>query len=515
MRIIQATGLALALASAGAWRVDITAAGASCESLATLALPAATITSAQAVPAGTFEPPAPAGRGGAAAPRNQVFARLGSFCRVTATLKPSADSAVKVEVWLPSSGWNGKFQAVGNGGWAGVIPYPALAAAVAAGYAAAGTDTGHEGNSAAFAVGHPEKVIDIAYRAVHEMAVHGKAITAALYGNAPRLSMWNGCSTGGRQGINAVAKYPADFDAVIAGAPALRWMTLHSARMTINATANRAAGSNIPAEKYAAIHRAVLNACDALDGATDGVIENPKACRFDPGVLACKGADAPTCLTSAQVDTARTLYSPVKHPKTGATVFPELLQPGTELNWNTLAGREPIGNAVEAFKYVVFQDAEWDPRAFDAATDIDRAAQIDRGLLDFTEPNLKPFFDRGGKLLMYHGWADPQVAPMISVNYYSDVLRTVGATAAGSSIQLYMVPGMLHCQGGPGTDTFNKVSAMEEWLSTGRAPTSIVASHMTAGKADKTRPLCPYPQVARYKGAGSLDEAANFACAAP
>jgi Tannase and feruloyl esterase len=492
------------------------AAAASCESLTMLALPDTTITAAQTVAAGAFVPPAAPGRGGAggrgvAGAQAQVYGTLPSFCRVAATVKPSSDSDIKIEVWLPASGWNNKFQAVGNGGWAGTIAYPALAAAVARGYASASTDTGHVGNTAAFALGHPEKLVDMGYRAVHEMTVQAKSIIDAYYGNAPKLSFWNGCSQGGRQGITEAMRYPADFNAIVAGASSLNQVQLHGLRMALNLTVHRSADSYIPPEKYPVVHNAVLEACDTLDGVKDGVLENPARCRFDPKVLECKGAEGPTCLTAAQVETARTLYGPVKSAA-GATLFPPLLQPGSESGWATLAGPDPLGNSLEAFKYVVFKDPNWDWHRFNPATDIELATKIDNGVFNLTDPNLKPFFDRGGKLLMYHGWSDPQVAAMNSVRYFNQVVNKVGKAAIGKSIQLYMVPGMNHCQGGPGTDTFDKMGAIEQWVEKGRAPDQIVASHLTDGKIDRTRPLCPYGKVAKWKGSGSTDDAANFAC---
>ena len=483
---------------------------ASCESLASLKLPDTTITSADTVAAGAFKPPA-----AGAAPATSQFLTLPGFCRVAAALKPSTDSDIKVEVWLPLTDWNGKFQAVGNGGFAGVISYSALGAAVKAGYASASTDTGHQGNTAVFALGHPEKVIDFADRAVHLMTVQAKAIVNAYYGNAPTLSFWNGCSQGGRQGITEAAKYPSDFNAIVAGASGINWMRLLIARMVINVIAHRSEDSYIPPEKYALVHEAVLKACDALDGVKDRVIENPAICHFDPQVLACKGADGPSCLTAAQVQTARALYSPIKNPKTGTEVMPALLQPGSELGWAILAGPEPIRYSTETFQYLVFKDPSWDWHRFDPAVDIDRAIKADAGLLEFTDPNLKPFFDRGGKLFLYHGWADPQVTPMNSVNYFNDVVKKLGPAVIGRSIELYMVPGMNHCGGGPGTDSFNKMAAIEQWIADGTAPKQILASHLTNGTVDRSRPLCPYPQVAAYKGSGATDDAANFACKAP
>jgi feruloyl esterase len=507
-RTVLFTLAVLALAQNIAIEVD--AAGASCESLAAFSVSNVTVTSATTVAPGAFMPPGGAGRGNAA----QQYAALPSFCRVSATLKPSSDSDIKIEVWLPSSGWNGKFQGVGNGGWAGTISYPALAAAVAKGYASASTDAGHSTAGASFATDHPEKLVDYAYRATHEMTVEAKAIIEAYYGNAPKLSLWNGCSTGGRQGVIEASRYPADYNAIIAGATPVTSPRLHAARIQLSQIVHRSPDSYIPPEKYPAIHAAALEACDALDGVKDGIIENPARCKFDPKVMECKGADSPSCLTAPQVETARALYAPLKDPKTGAVLSFPLLHPGSELVWATLAGPEAFGIAVEAYKFIVYRNPAWDWHTFNPSSDYDL---IDAKAGGFTppSPNLKPFFDRGGKLLMYHGWADQQVAPLNSVTYFDSVVSLAGKDAAGKSIALYLVPGMGHCQGGAGTDTFDKVAAIEQWVDVGSAPGQIMASHRTAGKVDRTRPLCPYPQVARYRGTGSTDDAANFACLKP
>jgi feruloyl esterase len=481
---------------------------APCASLASLTLPDTTITSPSPVAAGMFSLP----EGVGAATGTNPFADLPAFCRVTASLHPSSDSDIRVEVWLPATGWNGNYEAVGNGGWGGVISYTALAQAIRHGYAASSTDTGHTGNRGIFALGHPEKLVDFSYRAVHEMTVQAKVIIGSYYGRSPTLSFWAGCSLGGHQGIAEAGKYPADFDAVVAGSPALNWTRLHVARLAINAVAHRSKDSYIPPAKYTMIHDAALQACDALDGVKDGVIEDPARCHFDPKVLACKGSDGPGCLTALQVETARALYAPVKNPRTGLDVEPALLQPGSELGWATLAGAEPLGIALDAFKYVIFKDPDWDWHRFNPATDIDRALAIDNGLIDFTDASLKPFFLRGGKLLMYHGWADPQVTPMGSVDYFNEVTKKLGQAVVDKSMRLYMVPGMNHCQGGPGTDTFDKMAAIEQWVEAGKVPDQIIASHRTNSVVDRTRPLCPYPQTAQYKGSGSTDDAASFVC---
>lgn len=484
------------------------AAPASCARLASAAVPGGKVTLAVVVSRGAFTPPT----GTVTPAARQNYDATPAFCRVAATLTPTADSDIKVEVWLPVEGWNGKLQAVGNGGWAGTISYAALATAVRGGYAAASTDSGHSTPGASFAVGHPEKLIDYAHRSLHELAVSAKSIVSAFYGGPPKLALWNGCSTGGNQGLTIASKYPADFDAIVAGAPPDPRARLMSVRLLFNRLVHRSGGSYIPPEKYPAIHRAVVEACDTLDGAKDGVIENPRACRFNPRMLECKGEDTPACLTPPQVETATMIYGDVKDPITAKTLYPPLLVPGSELVWGTLAGPQPFPNAVEAYRFLAYQNADWDPASFDASRDIELMEKAGAPLNTVT-PDLRPFFQRGGKLLMYHGWNDRQVPAMSSVTYFERVLAAAGHDAAGKSIQLYMVPGMDHCQGGVGTDTFDKVAAMEQWIASGRAPASIAASHATNGTIDRTRPLCPYPQIARYKGNGALDDAGSFTCA--
>ncbi|MSO83326.1 MAG: tannase/feruloyl esterase family alpha/beta hydrolase [Acidobacteria bacterium] len=499
------------------------AAAATCDSLASLPLQNAHITSAQMVAAGAFTPPAAPGGGAAAAGRGagrgnapNPYAMLPAFCRVAAMLMPSSDSDIRIDVWLPdTAGWNGKFQAVGNGGWAGTIAYPAMAAALRSGYATTSTDTGHVGNSASFALGHPEKVIDIGYRAIHEMTVQGKAIVNGYYSSAPKFSYFNGCSLGGRQGITEAQRYPADFDGIVAGAVAWGGMDRFVGVLMNNGAMQKTPGAYIPPEKYPAVHDAVLQACDGMDGVEDGILENPLACHFDPKVLQCKaGEDTASCLTAAQVQTATMIYAPAKDPKTGKVLTGGLM-PGTELQWGTLYGPAPYGNAAEPLKYIVMKDANWDAGAFNPATDIEKAQKADPdGVLNSDNPNIKAFFDRGGKLLMYQGFADPQVPSDNAIRYHQMVLDTVGRSVEGTSIELFMVPGMYHCQGGPGTDTFNKMAAIEQWVEQGTAPDRIVASHMTDGKADRTRPLCVFPKVAKWNGTGSTDDAANFSCVA-
>jgi feruloyl esterase len=486
----------------------LTAAG-SCEGLSALKLPSTTITMAQSVAAGGFSPPA--GASGA-----QAFSTLPAFCRVAATIKPTSDSDIKVEVWLPVSDWNGKYQAVGNGGWAGSLSYPAMARALRDGYATSSTDTGHTGPSASFALGHPERLIDYSYRAVHEMTVTSKAVVKAFYGADMKRSYFNGCSTGGRQALIEAQRFSNDFDGIVAGAAANPKTHLDAWRIWMTQAMFKDQASFIPPEKHRVIHEAVLNACDALDGAKDGLIENPTRCHFDPTVLACRGADGPNCLTAAQLDAAKVVMSPLKNPRTGGLIFPGF-EPGTELGWTRmLSGPDPYVNALELFKYVVFKDPKWNWRTFDLERDLAAAERASQGTLSAVDPNLTTFAQRGGKLIMYHGWSDNSIAPQASVNFYKSALGVTKAPAGGSNwLRLYMVPGMGHCSGGEGPDTFDMIAALDPWVERGQLPQRIEASKITAGKVTRTRPLCPYPQVARYRGAGSIDEAANFTCVAP
>ncbi len=500
------THIAFAVLIGGLFAVT-NAAAASCENLLGLNLSNAKIDAANTVAAGGFVVP---GR----AVGTNIFANLAAFCRVSVTLTPTSDSDIKVEIWLPGAGWNGKFQAVGNGGWAGVIPYPAMSAALTAGYATAGTDTGHVGGTADFALGHPEKVIDLAYRSMHEMTVQAKKVIDAYYGSPAKFSYYNGCSQGGRQGLAEAQRYPDDFDGIVAGAAAWDQLRLVGERTALNLVVNKNAESIIPPTKYRMLHDAVLKACDMMDGVKDGVIENPLMCKFDYASLTCKSGDGPNCLTNGQVESAVAMTSRLKDPNSGNVLFDRNLLPGSELGWGTLGGPQPLAIAVSGMRNIVFQNPAWDYHSMNISTDIERAAESDKGAFYTGDPNLKPFFERGGKLLMYHGWSDPQVTPWNSVVYYNNVLKTVGEEKAADSIQLFMIPGVNHCSGGPGTDTFDKMKAIGEWVELGTKPAQIIASHMTNGKVDKTRPLCPFPQVAKYKGEGDSDDTANFYCAA-
>ena len=493
-----------------------------CENIKSLTLPNVTFTTVESVAAGPFRPPtgagaaqaaaagAPVGRGGRGGGPAAPPLMLPAYCRVAMVLAPSSDSHIEMELWLPASDWNGKFQAVGNGGWAGSITFPAMAQAVKEGYATASNDTGHTGQDPSFGLAHTEKLVDFAWRANHEMTVQSKAIINAFYGKASRLNYWNGCSTGGRQGLMEATKFPTDFDAVIAGAPA-NWQThLHAWDMNVATTALKNPAMFMTPGKLATIHKAVMEQCDKLDGIQDGLLNDPRKCKFDPSLLLCKGEDSDACLTQAQVDGAKLVYAPAKK-NDGTFIFPGK-EPGSELVWTQLNPvNAPIPLILGTFQVATYQDANWDWHNYDLDRDVSAADEkfgyVNAGY------DLSAFKARGGKLLLYHGWNDTAISPENTVNYYENVLHKMGSKQEGW-MRLYMIPGMNHCQGGVGTDQFNKMATIERWRESNTAPDSILAAHVSGNTIDMTRPLCPYPQVATYKGVGSANDATNFTCKA-
>ena len=545
MITIAALGLAAALAQA-----------APCESLRTLSLPNTTITSAQLVSAGPYVAPAPAGppggpvapaagrgdgagrgggrgdgaaaggrgdgaaaggrgggggRGGAAAAAAGPV--LPAHCRVAATLKPSSDSVIDVEVWMPeSASWNGKFQMVGNGGWAGVISYAAMATAVSEGYATASTDTGHKGGNALFAIDHPEKLTDFAYRAVHETVVAAKSTITKFYERGPRLSYWNGCSTGGRQGLMSAQRYPDDFDAILAGAPANYQTHLHAWDLTVSTPVLKDTAGAVPAAKLDLVNKAVLNACDAKDGVADGVLNDPTKCTFDVASLQCKAGDAENCLTAPQVAALKRVYEPVK-TSSGQVVFPGKV-PGAESGFGAyIGGQNAPGISVGSFQ-VAYNDAKWDWRTFDVNKDLPIVDQKVGAIVNAVNPDLTKFKARGGKLLMYHGWNDTAISPGNAIDYYTSVQKKMGGKQ-DDFIRLFMAPGMNHCGGGPGPNLVNWMAALERWRESGVAPDRIDAVRIGNNRVEVSRPLCAYPQVAVYNGKGTTNDAGNFSCKNP
>ncbi len=477
------------------------AAAATCESLSALPVPSGTVTMAATVAAGAFTPPA--GRAGGPAGLNP-FAKLAAFCRVAVTLKATTHSDIKAEVWMPATGWNGKLQVVGNGGFAGTISYPAMATALAAGYAVASTDTGHTGPSSnTFA--NQDVIIDFAHRAIHETTVVAKRVVDGLYGAAPKFSYFAGCSTGGRQALTAAQRYPEDFNGIVGGAPASYSSKQAFGQIWFYQAIAEGPGA-IPKEKLPVIHNAVLAACDGRDGAIDGVLENPLTCKFDPGVLACKeGSDPASCLTMPQVEAVRRVYAGASNPRTGEFIFPGL-ERGSELLWTPV----PVGYAVDYFKYIVFKDPNWDPKNLNFDGHLAESVKHENLIFDANDSNINTFTGRGGKLIMYQGWGEPGIPPANIVTYYGNVQKQTHN--AKDAVRLFMVPGMGHCGGGNGTSTFDMVAALDAWVDRGKAPEQVSASRVREGKVDRTRPLCAWPTVASYKGSGSLDEATSFVC---
>jgi feruloyl esterase len=301
-------------------------------------------------------------------------------------------------------------------------------------------------------------------------------------------------------------RYPADFDGIIAGAPGLNWTGRALEAVWVAQAVHGEEAAYIPREKYALIHNAVLNSCDEIDGVKDGIIENPEKCRFDPAQLECKLGGDLACLSPAQVEAARKIYAVRTDTHSDRLIVPGLAR-GSELGWATMGGPQPLGLGVDLFRFVVFQDPQWDFRTFRFDEDVPRTWQAEGGILNALDTNLKPFFECGGKLIQYHGWSDPQIPPGFSVDYYRSVVKALGERTVRQSYRLFMVPGMAHCGGGEGTSTFDMLSTLEDWVERGKAPDQVVAS-----RGSRTRPLCPFPQTASYKGAGSIEEAASFAC---
>ncbi len=485
-----------------------------CADLATLAVANTTIAIAEIVAAGAFQSPAPAFPG-----FGVDYTRLPAFCRVAGSIKPSADSDIRFELWLPELSWNGRFMQTGNGGAAGSIVHASLADPLSRGYAVANTDTGHQGAGGdfAWAVGHPEKLVDYQYRAVHELTVVGKEITAARYGRAPEQSYWNGCSTGGRQGLKEAQRYPDDYDAIVAGAPANNWSPL----MALSISIQRDLGAGgLGVDKVGLLKASAIAACDTLDGVADRVISNPAQCSFDPASLQCGTATGAQCLAPTEVAAAKRIYAGLVDG-TGVTQFPGT-GVGSEPAWAAYASPQ-FSIGTNYFRNVVAGDASWDPATFELTRDLARAAQRDAGAADAMDPDLSAFVARGGKLLLYHGTTDGLIPYANTVNYYHSVVEQLGAERTDDHVKLYLVPGMDHCAGGEGAFAVDWQSAIEDWVERGVEPGALPAAHpaVPAGvpgatpSAPFTRPACVYPAVARYKGSGDTADAANFECVAP
>jgi feruloyl esterase len=509
----------------------------SCEKLTVTKIAGATITLAQTVAAGTFvAPPLPF-----PVPDQTAFYKgLPAFCRLVAEAKPTADSDIKIEVWMPVSGWNGKLQGVGNGGFAGLIDDMQLGIAMSKGYAATATDTGHAGSpiDATWALGHPEKVIDFGHRGIHEMTRVAIEAVHAFYGKAAQRSYFAGCSDGGREALMEAQRYPADYDGILAGAPANYWTALLSTAATDTQALTLDPASFIPPAKIPTISAAVLTACDELDGVRDGILNDPRQCHFDPSTIQCKpDQDQETCLTPPQAAALKKIYAG-PHDAQGHEVFPGFL-PGAEDGqggWGLwITGPAPAKSLMAAFgigyfSNMVYEKSDWDYKTFTLQAGLKLAEEKTASALNAIDADLKPFKARGGKLILYHGWDDPAIPAINTVNYYDSVIAKMGQSDADSFVRLYMAPGMQHCDNGPGPDSFGQVgkssgddpqhsvdAALEQWVEKGAAPSTIIATKNAAEDkqhATMTRPLCAYPQDAKYKGSGDTNDAANFVCAA-
>lgn len=497
-----------------------------CSNVAKLALNHVSVESATLVAAESFTPP---GLKPGVAPA-KAFATAPEFCRVVAHSRPTSDSNIVIEVWLPTSNWNGRFQGIGTGGFAGVIPYVGLAESVTRGYAAGGTDTGHKAgpNDPQWALGHPEKITDYGHRGIHEMTLFAKAALASFYGKNPQHSYFIGCSNGGRQALMEAQRYPDDYDGILAGAPANNWThLLTSALSVMQATGDP--NSYIPRSKWSAVARAVNDACDSLDGVRDGVLNDPRECRFDPATIQCKpGMNDESCLTAEQVTALKKIYAGARDSH-GRLIMPGLL-PGAERGpngWEGWISGDKLGDSSAFFfgggyfRDFVFNDPAWDYHSTTLDTAMKAADQRTASALNATDPDLSRFTKRGGKLVLYHGWDDAAIPAGSTVDYFESVQKKMG-TNATESVRLYMVPGMQHCGGGPGTNSFgqggnsapfdpdqNIYKALERWVEQGVRPGPITATHQNP---NFSRPLCPYPMKARWSGHGDTSEAANFSC---
>ena len=493
-------------------------AAAECSALTNLELDDGRITAATLIAAGQFTPPAQ----GAAPPGvgAGMYANLPAFCRVEATLAPTPDSDIKVEVWLPAEGWNGDYVGIGNGVWAGQLSLSQLVAPLARGYAAATTDTGHAGDglSADWAVGHPDKLVDFGHRAVHLMTVMARQVIDAFYGEPAEHALWDSCSTGGRQGLMAASRYPDDYDAISAMAPANPMTDLMTQSMWASWVNKRNAGAQLDPPHLALVHQAVLQQCDALDGLEDGVIGRPDACTFEPSTLVCAAGSAENCLTEAQAGAMQAIYDGVRDSD-GTLLLPGWPR-GAEMQLAALVmGPQPFPVAMSWFQLLVHgDDPAWNWLAMDYGAEMQASRDYGADILNVSAESLAPFFARGGKLLLSHGWNDGLIPANNTVQFYGDLLD---ADAPRDQLRLFMAPGMEHCAGGEGPNTFDTLATLATWIDTGEPPDRIIATRAPSPIPNAprlppmSRPLCPYPQVARYEGTGDSADAANFQCATP
>jgi feruloyl esterase len=487
----------------------------SCESLASIKIPNVTVTSAKAMDAG-WEMPAQEGF---------ISTKAGQkvsvpFCRIEAYSAPTKDSHIGIEVWLPlASNWNGRFFGVGNPGFIGSLARGALAGNVSQGWATASTDTGHVDDTAKWAVGHPEKWADWGYRAVHEMTVAAKAFITAYYGKPAQHSYWNSCHNGSNQGLNEAQRYPNDYDGIVVTDPAYWISHLQPGSLYISwvALKDGVNGPGYIGKKLGIINKAAIEACDAIDGFKDGLITDPRECKFDPKTIQCPGnTDEPTCLTAAQVDTVKKIYAGAKF-KDGTPIYSGL-QPGSELIWAPImVEKDPFFVNVDFFKGMVFEDLNWDWHTFNVDRDTRKAIAKTSRYVDGNNPDLKPFKKAGGKIIMAGSWNSNSLPVRSYLEYYEKVEKTMGGPSQTQDFaRMFMIPGSTGCPGFMGGQKdFDSFTAIQNWVEKGQAPESITFVQRDKGAVSRTRPACVYPKVSKYKGSGDINKAENFTCADP
>ena len=526
-----------------------------CTNLQSLALEHTTITSATDVTTGVFAVPD-------TDPPHRITG-LPAFCRIAATLTPTSDSVIKIEVWLPEDNWNGLFLGTGGGGFQGIINYNELVTRIRGGYAVANTDLGtavsgcnpsycgsdgNKGNALAIAdgdpanptlglFGHPERIKDFGHRAIHLMTVRSKELVNAFYQQNARKAFFAGCSTGGQNALMEAQRFPNDYDGIVAGDPAFNHATLAVAATNGWQNTHASPGRFIQTGEMTLINKAVLAQCVGQDGGvtTDQFLTDPRDCHFDPKALQCKGGNVPpACLTAEQVTTMQHTYAGATDAVTGKVILPGVAR-GAEtddLSAGGLAFRERLpepsndgslywvfgpsfgvaGSAINFMNFDIHRDL--------AAVDDKLAAPMDA-----TSPDLNEFRKHGGKLIMYHGWADPRIPSQNTIDYFSALVTHDSEEMSGQTdlkrtsdyARLFMVPGMYHCHGGPGPNVFDPLAPLVTWVDTGVAPETIIATKFvddTPPTVQMTRPLCVFPKVAKYNGSGSTDDAANFSCIA-
>jgi feruloyl esterase len=515
---LRGSHLTAAIAAALLWPAvagaQARSASVACERLAAVAMPGTTVTSAQAVRAGAFTPPAAPGA------TAQPFSDLPAFCRVVGSTRVLA-SDVRFEVWLPAERFTGDVMPAGSSFWGGSIPFARMREILRGGAVTVGTDLGIEGFSGpSFALTRPGKLENLKMEPLHAVVQRAKTLVASYYPSGPTFTVMNECGGGGSRDVMAmVQRFPEDLDAAVS-VNFTNYGTRHGvSQMWLYDATHRTPDALLPTSKLPMLHEAVLNACDLNDGVKDRIIENPKACTFDPGVLLCKGADDGRCLTAGQVTAVRRMYETPRHERTGEGIYGPM-ERGSELGWADMIGaNEPYRYAVAYYRNMVFKDPAWtyDKQRPNFGSDIDRAESPANVAINHTSPDLRAFAKRGGKLLLVGGWKD-DLPPQNVVSYYEAVLKTMG-DGARDSVRLFMVPGMHHCFGGtfPGAYKvdFDPVAAVKQWKATGKAPDQIVVDTSGDGWPTRKRLVCAYPKVSAYKGRGDVGDPSNFVCRAP